>query len=224
MRRHDSTCECGLRYVRGLSEDEDYHAKLHEEYALGPVIPKVCAVPSITKVGNLAVHVVDASVPLDVRQDIARVAMVAARSMPEYPTGYDGTITEDDPRLYVLATGDRTVGFVLTAFDESFWRLSWKADGVIELLENTPSLHRGTKVGRVWVAAKYRRKGLSTQLVEIAAQHMSVEVSELRWELPFTPGGSALVRHISPHIFLGCGNQFALREALNPKPPAKNVT
>ena len=150
--------------------------------------------------------------------------MVAARSMPEYPTGYDGTITEDDPRLYVLATGDRTVGFVLTAFDESFWRLSWKADGVIELLENTPSLHRGTKVGRVWVAAKYRRKGLSTQLVEIAAQHMSVEVSELRWELPFTPGGSALVRHISPHIFLGCGNQFALHEALNPKPPAKNVT
>ncbi len=125
MSRCNPTCECGLRYVRGLPEDEDYHAKIHKEYALGPVIPKVCTVPGITKVGNLAVHVVDASVPLDVRQDIAHVAMVAARSMPEYPSGYDGTITEDDPRLYVLATGDRTVGFVLTALDKSFWRLSW---------------------------------------------------------------------------------------------------
>ncbi|HJW87149.1 MAG TPA: GNAT family N-acetyltransferase [Candidatus Brocadiaceae bacterium] len=180
--------------------------------------------PGITKVGNLAVHVVDASVPLDVRQDIAHVAMVAARSMPEYPSGYDGTITEDDPRLYVLATGDRTVGFVLTALDKSFWRLSWKADSTIELLEDEPLRRQGLKIGRVWIAANYRRKGLVTQLVEVAAQHLSVKVSNLGWELPFTASGCEFVRRISPHMFLGCGDQFALRKSLKPRHPQQNGT
>ena len=195
-----------------------------KECAVGPVIAKVRKAPVVGNFGNLTVHLVDASVPLQVRQAISHVAMVAQRSMSEYPAGYDGTVTEDDQRLYVLVDGDRVVAFALTALDERFWRLSWATDGAIDLFEDTALSRRGPKVGRVWVAASYRGKGLSVQLVEVAAGHLAVAPSELGWELPFTPAGRALVRHFCQSSFLGCGDVYSLTKALNSKCSSTSAT
>lgn len=191
------------------------HFPTEEDCRLGPIISELRGAKSIGTLNGLSVRLVDSSVPQPDRYKIAHVAMVAQRSMSDYPTGYDGTITEDDQQLYVLAEGERAVAFVLTAFDRRFWRLAWRANGSIELLDRKALLHRGRKVGRVWVASEQRRRGLSARLVKVAAEHLSVEVPELGWELPLSPPGAALVRHFLPTTFYGCGDLQSLRNAID---------
>ncbi len=188
-----------------------------DECACGPLIPDLLVAPTVAQLAEFSVRLVDRSVPQSSRYKIADVAMVAQRSMPRYPAGYDGTVTEDDQRLYVLAAEERAIAFVLTAFATRFWRLSWRVDGTIELLQNEALLHRGPKVGRVWVASEKRCRGFSARLIEVAAQHLGVEVPALGWELPFSPAGMALVRHLLPSTFYGCGDCYALRQAINPQ-------
>lgn len=205
------TCECGLTYVRGFPGDERSHALHHTEYARGPTINAIRRLQKLGQISNLVLYLVDASVPLDTRRKLAHVALVAQRSI-RGPAGYSGTVTEDDQRLYILAAGLRAVAMVLTALDDSFWRLRWRADGTVELIDSEPSLRRGPKVARAWVAVEYRRNGLAKGLVLAAATHLSVDVSILGWELPFTKPGRHLARSISPREFWGCGDTGSLLE------------
>ena len=203
-------CICGLSYVRGLPKDEAKHRKIHSEYFIGPSIPSISKAPILDDIDGLAVHVVDERTPFEVRRKIAHVAMVGQRSMSGYPAGYDGTVNEEHQRLYVLVEMQRTIGFVLSATDTRFWKLAWTLDDNVQLLDRNPSLHPGSKIGRVWVAAKYRRKGLAKKLVFIASKNLGVVPSEFGWELPFTIAGTALVRSLAPSTFYGCGDETQL--------------
>lgn len=212
----DTPCECGVRYARGFPDDERYHARRHTEFAHGPTINAIRGLQKLGQISDLVVHAVDASVPLATRQKLAYVALVAQRSIGG-PAGYSGAVTEeDDQRLYILAAGLRAVAMVLTALDDTFWRLRWRADGTVARVGDGPSLRRGRKIARVWAAAEYQRRGLSRGLVGAAASHLSINVSALGWELPFSEPGGYFVRSISPREFWGCGDAFALEQALHP--------
>ena len=210
-------CECGLSYVPGSPEDEQQHSRIHTEYDLGPAIAELCHVPRIGLIGDLPVHVVDSSVLCADRYKLAYVAMVAQRSMSSYPAGYDGTITVDDQHLYVVADKARAVAFVLTALEGRFWHLRWKQDGSIDLVEQMATLRRGYKISRVWVAARYRRKGLSNALIRLSAGHLNTEIADLGWELPFTESGTRLVQKLAPHEFWGCGDTYVISKVLHPE-------
>jgi hypothetical protein len=190
------------------------HYATQEECELGPVIPEIRSLPLLATVDGLSACLVDASVPKRVRFKIAHVAMVAQRSMPSHKVGYDGTVTEVDQRLYILAKTERVVAFVLTAFDSTFWRLTWSDNGAIKLVEDKPLSMRGPKIGRVWVASECRRIGLATQLVGLAAQHLDAELLELGLELPFTQEGATFVRRLFPGPFLGCCDRFTLQQVV----------
>lgn len=177
-------CECGLDYVRGLDEDEKYHAKIHAEYTRGPKMAVLGRLPSFGLVGDFTFHVIDGSVPFDTRRKLAHVAMVAHRSIPD-PAGYDGTVTEDDQRLYVLATKSHAVAMALTALDSYFWKLAWGPHGSVELVEREALSRREPKVARVWVAANHRRKGLATSLILESARHLEVDPKKARVGTPF---------------------------------------
>ena len=211
-------CECGLHYVRGLAADEKYHAKIHSEYARGPKIAVLGRLPSLSLVGEFTFHAVDSSVPVDMRRKLARVAMVAYGSIPG-PAGYYGIVTEDDEHLYILASKSHAIAMVITALDSYFWKLAWGSHGSIELVGREAISRRGPKIARVWVAANYRRKGLATSLIIEASNHLGVDSQMLGWELPFTEGGSAIVRKFSPVAFMGCCDGFTLREVLNTSSP-----
>lgn len=211
-------CECGFRYVVGHPEDEEQHAHIHAEYLSGPVIPVVHQVLPIAIDGALTIHLVDGTCPISIRRSFAHVAMVAQRSMPRYPSGYDGTVTEDDQRLYVAADGEHIVAMVLTSFDDRFWRLAWRTDGSIELVDQTASDHQSQKIARVWTAAAYRRKGLACRLVATVSRLLPCDLNNLGWELPFTPGGARVVKRLCPESFWGRGDTPSLREALSSTP------
>ena len=190
----------------------------------GPLTPELLEARTVSNLKGFSVRLVDGSVPLPSRRKIAHVAMVAQRSMSRYPAGYDGTVTEDDPRLYVLAAQERAIAFVLTASDTIFWRLSWRVDHKFELLQRESLEHSGPKVGRVWVATERRRQRLSALLMEVAAEHLAVQVPALGWELPFSRDGAALVQYLLPSAFYGCCDPYTLRKAINEQAASHHAT
>jgi hypothetical protein len=209
-------CECGYTYVPGHPDDEVCHSKIHNEYLSGPEIPVIRTLtPSVVE-SSLPIYIIDESCPKVIRRDIAHVAIVAWRSIQHFPVGYDGSITDEEPRLFLAADGDHIVAMVLTSFDDRFWPLAWKPDGSLSLLDNIASTRRNVKIARVWTAVSYRRRGLALQLIQTASRHFSAEISDFGWELPFTSSGTCLVRRLCSDIFWGCCDPSTLREVLQP--------
>ena len=178
------------------------HPLTEDDVAYGPVIPELGQTIALEHIGGGTVQLVDASVPLSVRCAAARVAYAAQRSTPSYKTGYDGTVTEDDQRLYVLSMNGRAVGLVLTAFQPRVWKVMWTHPGKVSRDGEVPLLGKATVIARVWVAEKSRTRGLGRNLVALAIRHLNIEVSNVGWEFPFTDSGSALVRRFCPSRFL----------------------
>jgi hypothetical protein len=201
-----------LSYVIGSPDDEAYHAKIHGEYQFGPEVTAVRAAPLIEARGDLTIRVVDGTVPLAVRRKFYDVALVACREIGG-PAGYDGTVDEDEQRLFLAAQGNRVVAMVLTALDYRFWALVWQPDGSI-VMRGQGSLHNSQRVARVWVAANHRRRGLGIEMVRIASRHLQCPIDQFGWELPLTAAGAQLVRRLLPTSFWGSGDQFALQETL----------
>jgi len=204
-------CECGYTYEPGYPVDEVFHSKIHSEYLYGPEIPAIrMLTPSVAET-SLPIYIIDETCPEEIRRDIAYVARVAWHSMQHFPVGYDGSITDEEPRVYLAADGDNIVAMVLTSFDNRFWRLAWKSDGSFSLLDNIASTRRKPKIARVWTAAHYRRRGLASLLIQTASRHFPAEISDFGWELPFTSNGSCLVKRLCSDIFWGCCDPSTLR-------------
>jgi hypothetical protein len=178
-------------------------------------MPQIRHTPRLAEVGGFPLHVVDARTPFEVRHRLAHVAIVAHRTMTDYPAGYDGTLTEDDQRLYLLADGTRAVAMVLTALDERFWPLCWRPGGPPELVGSRAIMRTGPKVARVWVAKDYRGRGLATELTLEVLRQLPCAIEAIGWEMPFTPGGRALVRRLRETEFLGCGDPHSLQQVLD---------
>lgn len=103
---------------------------------------------------------------------------------------------------------------VLTARDDRYWRLGWKSDGSISLIEHKASMRRSYKVARIWTAGEYRRNGLAVQLIHTASRLLPCAVGDLGWELPFTSNGRLIVQHLCPDKFWGCGSPFSLQDTI----------
>ena len=197
-----------------IKDRAKYHKKIHAEYLSGPEIPSVHQLYHSTTIGDLSIYIIDGTCPMETRRELSHVAMVAQRSMPNYPAGYDGTITEDDQRLFIAADGTHIVAMVLTMFDDIFWQLGWQNGGSIKLVDQVPLKHRRYKVTRAWTAGAYRHKGLACQLIKVASNMLSYNIVDLGWELPFTKNGTHLVKRLCPNIFWGCGDSFSLSQTL----------
>ena len=208
-------CECGLSYVSGIDEDEKQHGIWHDEYLHGAMLPDLYSIGAICSVGGYPLVMVDAAVPREVRFRLSKAAYVAQRATPDYPAGYDGTISEADERLFIARDGDSGIGIILAALDEYFWSLTWTREGTVQLIDRTP--HRGPlqKIGRVWIAKAYRRRGIASLMVKAVVEILGYDVSDIGWELPLTEDGAALLQKIVPSKWWGRGDTFALRDTLD---------
>lgn len=201
-------CACGLTFVRGSPDDEALHAREHEEFALGPLIPEVKSVATIDDVRGYGLHRIGSELAPGTRRRLSKVAMVACRTIPG-PAGYDGDVVQGI-KPFVLSHGDRVVGWVLGEHDRYFHRLSWAdaAGAKLRLLEPPNIELERFKIARVWLAANYRGSGLGSDLIRAVAAHEGCRLDELGWELPFTASGAALVRRASPDIVLGAAGDW----------------
>jgi hypothetical protein len=131
-------------------------------------------------------------------------------------------VDDQDQQLFLAADGDRIACALLTALDQYAWPLGWATTGGIELRGETAVIAPRRKVARVWTARDYRGRRIALRLLQMASRLLPTPISDLGWELPFTPAGSALVRRLCPEAFWGCGDRFTLYQALRP-PTAPDV-
>lgn len=210
------TCECGLSYVRGDPEDEARHNEMHVEYAPGPELPEIELRPVIGAVRSYDVVCVDRNTELPVRKKLAYIAYVAQRSTPDFPAGYDGTLSDTgDQRLYVVRNGPRGIGMALVASTDRCWSLRWTPENKACLRSREENCELRPVIERLWLAAEYRRRGLARLLLDVISNDLARPLSDFGWQLPFTPRGAALVRLILPREWFGDGDAFALEPILS---------
>jgi len=185
------------------------------EQTRGPKLPSLKKTATVGAIQEFPVHLVDRSVPFPQRLTLARVAYVAQRSTPQFKIGYDGTVDNDDQRLYVLRADTRAIAFVFTALADRFWQLEWTEGGFPRLRSRSALLDRRPAIGRVWVASDYQRKGLGAALAACALSHLAVPPPEVGWTYPFTSAGNAMVRRLCPGNFLACCDPIELQPLLS---------
>lgn len=208
-------CECGLSFVEGLESDEQIHAEMHEEYLLGPRLEALRFVSVRPHREGYGLAVIDSTVPENIRHSLARAAMVSRFETPEFPAGYDGSVTDAQEKMFIVAKEDRAIAVALTGLDEPHWRLGWTALGGVYLVERTPLIGSRQKIGRIWVAKSYRGSGIAAALATEISSSLSVPLAELGWELPLTQSGRSLLHRLVPGEWLGRGDPFALRDTLS---------
>lgn len=209
------TCECGLKYVPGEPDNDSLHAMWHDEYLNGPELFQLRALEAIDMVSGYQLFLVDANADQDIRSQLKHIAFVAQREMSDFPAGYDGTITEADQRLYIVADGDRGIAMVVTAKDEYSWRLAFNSDSTVGLLNAKALFGKRQKITRIWVAKNYRRHGIGVSLVRAVAKSLKCELADIGWELPLSSNGKKLIQKLVPSQWWGCGDANALQETLD---------
>ena len=157
-------CECGLSYVAGHTEDEEFHRIVHDEYLNGPVLSVLTTGENVAEIDEFAVVRVSDGSPEEVRSAAALLARVVHRSTSTYKMGYDGSITGDALIVYALLYGDRAIGFALIGKTSRSWCLHWIGQGKAELISNEANQAERRVIGRVWIARNYQRKGLARRL------------------------------------------------------------
>jgi len=208
-------CACGLSYVRELASDEELHGRVHAEFHSGAELHLPVALASIGSVHGYPIVVADMRTPLATRRALARIALVAQRSMPDFPIGYDGSLTDDDDRLFVVLANDRMIAMAITSLDDSYWVLQWRENLRLELVGTEQLPDQRQKVSRVWVANQFRRRGIARGLIDSVATLFRRRAHELGWELPLTTDGRRLLRTLVPGDLFGHGDTFALEETLD---------
>lgn len=180
----------------------------------GPAIAALSEVPRVGEVDGYSLHLVDQRLRFDVRHELAHVAMVAHRTMPRYKAGYDGSITDNDQRLYLLVVDGRAVAMAVTSLDNVFWKLCWNDDCTAEILDTNAEVRTGFKIARVWAAKEYRGRGLGAKLVFETLRQLACAIDQVGWAAPFTRAGRAFVRRLRPSKFLACGDPYSVHKVL----------
>lgn len=207
-------CECGLSYARGHRPLSEAASPRALRVPARPEIRSIRHTPRIGEVQGYPLHVVDERLPIAFRHTLTHSAMAAHRTMPRYSANYDGTITEDNQCLYLLASDLNIVATVVTSLDEWFWKLRW-CDVSVERLDTIAQMRRGFKVARVRVAKDYREREITSKLMIEVPRPLPCAVDEVGWEVPFTLGSRKLVRRLRPETLLTCGDPCSLHNTLS---------
>jgi hypothetical protein len=210
------SCECGLSYVSGDPSEELIHATWHREYLEGLPVPALAAnIAALSRTHGHPVVKIDAQTSDTIRREAAKVAMIAHRATPDFPAGYDGSLTDEGQSLYILLEEATAIGMILVSRGDRCWHLRWLASGKACLISRNASQDTRTIVARLWVAKKYQRQGLATGLLQCVVSDTGIPINEFGWQIPFTEAGTALVRRILPGDWWADGDRFALDDVLD---------
>jgi GNAT superfamily N-acetyltransferase len=187
--------------VRGNAEDEAAHATAHDEFANGfPLDDWRRHV--VTVIEGMPVIEVVASAPQAIRDQVACLALLAHRETPSFRAGYYGADeAQIDRRAYATIVDGRASAFLVVELGSRSWPALWIGNDIYLARRNADEGERRV-VQRVWVASKYRRKGLAKALVNGVLGHLRTTYADAAWEGPFTSSGHALIRSLCPETFM----------------------
>ena len=209
-----SHCACGVWYVAGDDSEEARHARLHSDNTTGPLLPALNDAQAIDSQNGLRIVRIGDRSDERVRSAASQLANTACQETSDVPPGYDGSITDGELVVFALLDGMRAVGFVLIGFSSASWPLRWIDETHAELVEESPNRSPRIVVGRVWIAASYRRLGYGQGLMRAVASAHGVSVNDMAFETPLTDAGRALVHSVCGEYWYAKGDAFTMRDII----------
>lgn len=203
-------CACGFSYVAGIEEDERLHDRVHAEFLKGPVLPSLRRADYVGSVEAYTIVRVTDNSPREVRDDAAKLALVAHHSTPEYKAGYDGSATAGLQHVYVLLSDIHAIGFALVGDTTRSWRLRWQSANKAQLLSREADQQRRKLLARVWLAFEFRRRGVGYLFVHHIAAGEGTDAGHMTFQLPLSPDGIRLVQRLVPSEWFADGDAFEL--------------
>ena len=194
--------ECGMGYVPDNPEDVKAHRKYHDEIVNGLYAARIKSDKIISERGDYRITVVNYFSPPAQKKLTEKVNLLAHKDTPFDFVPYHSKEPFDERNVHVflLYRKSKIIGLLIAERRDYVRRFSWREyenAGGKELPMSNPTW----SIGFVWIHRKHRRRGLSSQLVQVVASYFDIEISSIGWYTPFTEDGEKLVRSLCPEYF-----------------------
>lgn len=194
--------KCGMRYVPEIDEDAKVHRKYHDRVMNGVYALKAKSDKILLEKDDYRITVVNFFSPLVQRKRAEEAGRVAHKDTPFDFTPYNSEerLDERNVHIFLLYRKNRIIGLLLVERREYIQKFTWKeyenADG-----KKLPKADPIWSIGLVWVHQKHRKKGIGSQLVQVAALYFKIEIQSIGWYTPFVDNGKQLAKSICPEYF-----------------------
>jgi GNAT superfamily N-acetyltransferase len=188
-------CPCGY----GWLDRDRSHGPQHLAWSLGVPVPEPLDWPQ-----ELPIAVVSQAAPAAWQNLAHRCAVVAARaqghdasSFPRYHRPRGGWLPREQVpvRAYLYRIDRSVVGCLTSMPDPVVGWIDAATDTITQLPATAPHPVRPS-IGVIFVAQRWRRRGVATALVHALAEDHGIAVEDLPWYTPLSAEGRATARAI----------------------------
>ena len=194
--------ECGMGYIPNNSEDKKAHKKYHDKVVNGLYAPRIKSDKIVWEKGDYRITIINYFSPHAQKKRAEKVGLLAHRDTPFDFASYhsEEPLDERNVHVFLLYRKNRIIGLLTVERRNYVQKFTWKEyknAGGQELSKAEPIW----SIGLVWIHRKYRKRGLGSQLVQIAASYFDIDVQSIGWDTPFTDDGERFVRSLCPNSF-----------------------
>ena len=194
--------ECGMGYIPENPEDKKFHKKYHDKVVNGLYAPRIKSDKIAWEKGDYRITVVNYFSSHAQKKRAEKVGRLAHKDTPFdfIPYHSKEPLDERNVHIFLLYRKNRAIGLLILERRNYVQKFTWReyenAEGR-ELLQAEPIW----SIGLVWIHRKHRKRGLGSQLVQVAASYFDIDVQSIGWYTPFTDDGEKFVKSLCPQFF-----------------------
>ncbi len=194
--------ECGMGYVPNYAEDEKEHKKYHDKIVNGVYAPEMKNEKVVWRQDNFRITVVNYFSPIRQKKRAEETGLLANKDtkFDFAPYYHKEKLDERNIHLFLLCRENRIIGLLILERRDSVKQFTWKEYETAAGSE-LPKGEAIWSIGLIWVHNKYRKQGLGSQLVHIAASFLGIMIQSIGWYTPFTDDGKKLAKALCPDTF-----------------------
>lgn len=195
--------ECRMDYVPNYDEDEKEHKKYHDKIVNGIYAPEVKSDKVVWHEDNYRITVVNYISPLAQKKRAEETGLIANKDthFDFVPYYHKEALDERNIHLFLLFRESRIIGLLIIERRDSVKQFSW-AEYETAAGSELPKGEAVWSIGLIWVHHKYRKQGLGSKLVQVAASFFGIMIQSIGWYTPFTNDGKQLAKSLCIDSFL----------------------
>jgi hypothetical protein len=191
-----------MMYVREYPEDVRVHRIFHDKVVNGVYSRKIKSDKILWEKGDYRITVVNYFSPIAQKRRAEEAGLLAHGDMPFdfAPYNSKNDLDKRNIHLFLLSRKIRIIGLLILNKRAYVQKFTWQEyeDAGSEALPKDETIW---SIGLVWVHRKYRKRGLGSQLVQVAASYFNIKAQSIGWYTPFTGDGEKLAKSLCPKSF-----------------------